>query len=75
MSSSSGQSRAYLLVLSSGIISMGAGVLMLLVDGFSNGWLGPLVFIPAGGFFTLLGLRARAKARKRSESGSNNRNT
>ncbi len=54
---------------------MAVGIFMLLVDGSSNTTLSPVVFIAAGGFFTLLGLRGRAKARKESEGGSTNRNT
>jgi len=43
---------------------------MLLVGAFSDTTLTPFVafLIPAGGFFTLLGLRGRAKAQETSTS-------
>ena len=55
------RTRIYRFVLASGVFSMSVGVLMLLVDGFSNSKLGLLYFIPQGAFLTLLGLRGRTK--------------
>ncbi len=75
MSRTPSQTRTYRFALATGLVSMAAGIVMLLVDGSSNTTLSPVVFIAAGGFFTLLGLRGRAKARKESEGGSTNRNT
>ena len=72
MSSNPSHKRIILFVLASGVISLTYGFFILLVDGFSNktGY-----FIGPGVLLTFLGLRARAKARRESESGSTNRNT
>ena len=72
MSDTPRNTKEYRVVLISGVITMTAGLVMLIVGVFTNKEAVPLFgfLIPAGGFFTLLGLRARAKALGDSESGS-----
>ncbi len=72
MSSTPSKKRIVLFVLASGVISLTYGSFMLLVDGFSNA---TGYFIGPGVLLTFLGLRARAKARRESESGAPNRST
>ncbi len=71
MSSTPSEKRIVLFVLASGVISLTAGSIMLLLEGFSNT---TSYSMGLGVFLTFLGLRARAKARRESESGSTNRN-
>ena len=72
MSNTRESKKEYRVVLISGVITMTVGLVMLIAGLFTTTevapWFGFL--IPAGGFFTLLGLRARAKALEDSGSGS-----
>ena len=72
MNSTPRETQQYRIVLISGVVTMTVGIVMLVVGVFSEtttgSWFGFL--IPAGGFFTLLGLRGRAKALEHSRSDS-----